>query len=137
MQSPSENLSDSLDTHRGKVEDMRRQLPYVEGASGIAVAIGGKVVSLDVFDKAATLEKLWDRLAEGLALDAIDARNDETADSRSSVKLYKEVVGNMRWNQVETVGLGEAYRATGDGDALATALVMDGTLVHLGVSMPS
>jgi hypothetical protein len=42
----------------------------------------------------------------------------------------------MRWQPVETVGLGEAYWATGAGDALATALAVEGTLVHLSVSMP-
>jgi hypothetical protein len=29
-----------------------------------------------------------------------------------------------------------AFQATGDGDSRATALVVDGTLVHLSVSMP-
>ena len=36
----------------------------------------------------------------------------------------------------EPVGLGEAYRAQDDDDILATALVVDGTLIHLGMSMP-
>jgi len=134
VNSPSENMSDSLDTHRGRVEALRRQLPYVEGASGIVVAIGPNVC-IDIFDRPSTLEKLWDRLAEGCALDAINAKDDEAGDSRSSVELYMETIRNMRWQPVETVGLGEAYRAAGDGGSLATALVAGDTLVHLSVSM--
>ena len=34
-------------------------------------ALGGKVVSVDLFDKPATLAKLWDRLLQGIALDAL------------------------------------------------------------------
>ena len=53
--SPQENLSDTLDTHRERVEDLRGRLPYPEGASGIAVTVNGRAVCLDVFDKPATL----------------------------------------------------------------------------------
>jgi hypothetical protein len=133
VRSPSENLSDALETHRGRVEDLRQHLPYVEGASGVAVALGGKVACIDLFDGAATLEKLWDRLIEGLALDAVEA--PDTArwlrEADISVELYK--VRIARWQQVETVGLGEAYRAT--GEAIATALVVDDVPIHVSVSM--
>jgi hypothetical protein len=45
-------------------------------------------------------------------------------------------MSSVRWQQVTSVGLGRAFQATGDGDSRATALVVDGTLVHLSVSMP-
>ena len=47
-------MSDALETRRDAAEDLRRNLPYAEGASGIAVALGGKVVGIDIFDKPAT-----------------------------------------------------------------------------------
>ena len=47
------------------------------------------------------------------------------------IVLY--MVRSVRWQQV---GLGEAYRARGEEDTLATALVVDDTLIHLGMSMP-
>jgi hypothetical protein len=136
VRSPSENLSDALETHRGRVEDLRQHLPYVEGASGVAVALGGKVVGVDLFDKATTLEKLWDRLVQGLLLDALEAPDAEcqTCEADISVELYK--VRIARWNQVETVGVGEAFRATGDDGSLAAALVVDGVPIHVSVSMP-
>ena len=42
----------------------------------------------------------------------------------------------MRWQQVDSVGLGEAYRGRDDDDILASALVTGDTLIHLSVSMP-
>ncbi len=62
--SEKENMFDALESHRDAVEALRRTLFYVEGASGMAVAIGN-VVSVDVFDKAATCRKLWGRFVRG------------------------------------------------------------------------
>jgi hypothetical protein len=133
--SATENMSDALETRHDAVEDLRRNLPYAEDASGIAVALGGKVVGIDIFDRAAIMAKLWDRLVQGIALDALADSNRQASKSDVAVNLY--ALRNMQWRQVEpVVGLGEAYRGGGDDGMLSTALVMDGTLIHLGVSMP-
>jgi hypothetical protein len=136
IRSPTGSMSDGTDALREAAEGLRRGLPYADGASGIAVALGGKIVAIDIFDKPSTLAKLWDRLVQGIALDAA-ATGDEARPATASdvaVKLY--ALRNMQWRQVEpVVGLGEAYRGRADDDILATALVMDGTLIHLGASM--
>ena len=133
--SPKENMTDTLRSHPEVVEGLRRNLRYPEGASGIAVAMNGKTVGLDLLDKSESLRKLWDRLVVlGLTLDALDVRDTEPSDSDISVRLYK--VRKVRWQRVESVGLGETYRATEDDDSLAMALVVDGTLLHLSLSMP-
>ncbi len=131
--SATENMSDVLDVHRTAAENLRQGLRCPEGASGIAVTLGGKVVGIDIFDKPSTLAKLWDRLMQGIALDALADSNRRASGSDVAVKLYAS--RNMQWRQADTVGLGESYRAQDDG-MLSTALVMDGTLIHLGVSMP-
>ena len=133
--SPQENLSDTLDVHRERVEDLRGRLPYPEAASGIAVTVNGKVVCVDVFDKCSTLEKLWPRLVQGLALDAMEYgdMNCQADVTSLSVEPYKRMV----WRRVESVGLGETYRATGNDGTLATALVMNDTPIHVTMSMPT
>ena len=80
-------MSDVLETHREKVGELRRNLPYVEGASGIAVAIDGKVVSVDIFDKLATCRKVWERCVEGLVLDAAGTKC-QASGTDVSVRLY-------------------------------------------------
>jgi len=135
--SDQENMSDTLETHREAVEEVRRRLLYPKDASGIAVALGGKVVSVDIFDRSVTLEKLWDRLVQGVALDALEVTDDDehqAGTSDISVKLY--MVNDVRWRQVEPiVGLGESYHARDNDETLATALVKDHLLVHLSLSM--
>jgi hypothetical protein len=132
VRSQSENMSDVLETHREKVDELRVNLPYVEGASGIAVAIGGEVVSVDIFDKPATCRKVWERWVEGLILD-VAGTECHASGTEVSVRLY--ATREMRWQQVDPIGLGEKYRAHDDGN-IATALVVDSTLLHLSVSMP-
>ncbi len=136
IRSQTENMSDALETHSEMVAELGRTLQYPKGASGIAVALGGEVVSVDLFDKPATLERSWNRLLQGIALDAMEIRDSKRRASGSDVAVKRYMVRNVRWQQVEpVVGLGEAYRAQDDG-MLSTALVVDGRLVHLGISVP-
>ncbi len=132
--SGTENMSDALETRRDAVEDLRRNLPYAKNASGITVALSGQVVTIDLFDRPATLERLWDRLMQGVALDAMELQDSKCQADGSDVAVKLYVLKNVRWQRSGSVGLGEAYRGRSD-DILATALVAGGTLIHLGMSM--
>ena len=135
--SEHQNMSDTLRSHPEVVKELRQSLKYTEGASGIAVAMNGKFVGIDLFDKPETLEKVWDRLVVlGLTLDAMDLQDTEARDYDISVRLYR--LKGVAWRPVPTVGLGESYRARGGDDGmLATALVVDDALLHLSMSMPA
>ncbi len=135
VRSQSENLSDALEAHREKADQLKRNLPYPEGALGIVVALGGKIVSADIFDKPTTLQKLWGRFLDGFLLDALDISETQPSNFQLPVRLYMEMVRDMRWRTTATVGLGEAYHARGDDDTLGTTLVVDGVPVHVSVSM--
>ncbi len=113
---------------------MRRGLPHVEGASGIAAALAGKVVAVDLFDKPATMAKLWHRLVQGLVLDVATTGDEARRATASDVAVKLYALKDMSWQKVESVGLGESYRGSDDG-ILATARVAGGGLIHLGVSM--
>ena len=82
IRSQTENMSDALETHGEMVAELMRTLQYPQDASGIAVALGGEVVSVDFFDKPATLERLWDRLMQGVAIDALEIRDSESPGER-------------------------------------------------------
>jgi len=136
VRSRSANLSDAMDTHRGAVEDLQHRFSCPEGASGIAVALDGEVVLVDIFDGPATLARIWDRLVQGISLDALEVPDSEGRPCHTpiSARLYR--VKNVKWQRVDTIGLGERYLAR-DDDMLATALVVDEVLLHLSVSVPT
>jgi hypothetical protein len=134
--SEKENLSDALETHRDRVDNMRCRLRYPEGKSGIAVALGGRFVEIDLFHKPSTLEHLWDRLVEGVALDALEFGDTgcQADGNEIAVRLYR--LKDVEWKRIEpAIGLGEAYRVREDDGSLATALFVDGVPVHMSVSV--
>jgi hypothetical protein len=130
------NLCDALLKHRERLDEVRASLPYAEGALGIAVALAGKFIAIDIFDAPATLAKLWNRMIEGLVLDMLEIPDIgyETGKTEAANQVYK--VQGVGWKQVSAVGLGEEYRARGNDGMLAAALVADGVLVHASASMP-
>jgi len=99
VSSTTDDLSAALETHRERVERVQEQLPYPPSASGVAVAIGGKVVSVDIFDTPETLAKTWDRLVQGLALDALEVRNDECQATATSVEARLYAARELRWSR--------------------------------------
>ena len=50
-------MNDVFLAHPQVVQELRRDLQYPEGASGIAVAVNGRTVGIDLFDKPETLAR--------------------------------------------------------------------------------
>ena len=103
-------MSDTFDTYKEKVADFQEKLRYVDGASGIAVAIGKKIVAVDVFDKAPTCKKVWDRLMSGYALDALEPQADEGQAEAIDVEQLLGTATGLPWEKAEPVGEGEECR---------------------------
>ena len=120
-------MSDALRSHPEVVKELRQELRYPEGASGIAVAINGKTVGIDLFDQPETLE-VWDRLVVlGLTLDALDLRDADRqgTTTRNQSGCIWSPSGRCVGESFPRSELGKMYRAT-DSGSLATALVVDG-----------
>jgi len=123
-------MSDTFIAHRQRVEDAQEKLQYVEGAIGAAVAVGGKVVSCDLFDKPATCQKVWKRLLSGAVLDALEAVAEEKQAEAADVERVLRGLNDLPWESADSVGEGEEYRASSEGGDHASALVFEGALVH-------
>ena len=110
--SSSAAMSDAFDTHQDRVAQYRERLRYVDGATGMAVAVGEKVVALDVFDKASTCRKVWDRLLSGVVFDAMifgrRGRHSHRWDSNPQPAVYKTAALpiELRWPWAESANLG-------------------------------
>jgi hypothetical protein len=129
-------MEDTFSAYQDRLAEFRQQLQYVEGASGVAVAIGKKVVAVDVFDKPSTCSKVWDRLLSGFVLDALEAASEEaqpeTADTTHVEQLLCEA-GGMPWEQVQPVGEGEEYRADTPAQVHGSALTLASEPIHVSV----
>jgi hypothetical protein len=105
-----------------------REIACPEGATGIATIRDGRICSLDLFDKPATLRKLWPRIVRGTIIPAPHAerRFSEVTDTRRFLATcLSEPQGEFA-----AIGLGTHHRFGVNG-SVAAALVVDGQILHL------
>jgi hypothetical protein len=123
-------MGDTYSAHNDQLAEYRASLPCGEGAVGMAAAVGGRVVSVDLFDKPLTCGKVWHRLLTGLVMDALEASPDEARPGREAVQEILGTLCNAPWRQTQAVGAGEEYRADPGEGRHASALTCDGVVLH-------
>jgi hypothetical protein len=128
-------MADTYENLADKMTDYRDKLKYPESAVGVAVAVGPKVVCVDVFDKPATCQKAWDRLLSGCIVDALEGTAPE---GQVDAKVIQQVLGESKatgWTEAPTVGEGQEYRAEFNG-SMGSALSLGEAVVHMNVLTP-
>ncbi len=121
-------MADIYAEKRQSLELFERALPYQDRAVGMAVAIGGRMVSADLFDSAATMRKLWRKLVRASAMDAVSVPSGKPVVRARAERMLQRV----RDANIETFpspGLGEDMRV-GGGGVVGSALVYEGAVVH-------
>ncbi len=135
VDSASDAMSDAFESYAGDIEAYREKLKYVEGAAGLAVAIGDKLVVMDIFDKPDTCRQVWDRLLSGIVFDSIEAGKDHPHASIADVEKHLEAAEELPWEVAEAVGEGDEFRAESEEGSHASALALEETLVHGSVAI--
>jgi ARG/rhodanese/phosphatase superfamily protein len=132
--SPSMAMSRIYELNSASLEEYSRNFRPIEGQVGAFFLIDGKVVGLDSFGKPETFSKVFKKLLESYALDAIDQYNPQ-----KEIKVHKSQVTDLLKSaqsaQIESrpsVGLGtdlrlEARKLTG------FALATEDQILHLAV----
>ena len=121
-------LRDVYEGERPRLEEYERALPCPPGAVGMVVALGGRVVSADVFDSAGTMRALWPRLVRAAALDALRTLPAEPPAKGRAVRLLGRVK-EARHERHRSPGLGEDVRLAGAG-IIGASLQVDSVVVH-------
>jgi hypothetical protein len=127
--SPTGAMADTYEAYRGRLAEFAGRLQCPEGATGLAVAVGGQVVSVDLFDRPDTCRKVWDRLLTGVVLDALEAGPGAKEVGKDQVQEALACLRGAPWQQTQAVGVGEEYRSD-DGGSHATALALGGAVIH-------
>ncbi len=128
--SESAALSDAFGAYDARIREYREKLKYVDGASGVAVAIGQQILSIDFFDKPATCQQVWDRLLSGVVFDAMEAKPTDRFASPADVQQVLATARELPWTSTAAVGEGEEYRAESARGDHASALLFQDTIVH-------
>ena len=124
-------MSDIYEQERVRLNDFVDALPWQEGQCGAVFVIDGAVSGLEVFDSAATVEKVFPKLVRSYALDAMDRRQERsTAPESGNAESFLDVVKNAECQAYDAIGLGEDIRIS-DPSLMGGALFVDGRCVHL------
>lgn len=124
-----------MDTYNNYAEEIRayiEELPYPDGAVGLAVGVGPRVVAMDLFDKPATCEKMWKRLLSGFVLQAIEAKDETQAPTEADVETFWQASAQSSWENAAAVGQGEEFRSELANQS-ASALLVENATVHYSV----
>jgi hypothetical protein len=123
-------MADTYYARRESLVEFRDRLKYVEGTTGLAVALGGKVISVDLFDKPVTCRKVWDRLLTGFVMDALEGGTDGERPGEGAVREKLIAFRDAPWRPTQAAAAGEEFRAEWDGNQFASALTCDGAVLH-------
>lgn len=133
IRSATSALSHSYAARATDITAIAGELPYVDGAIGVALGVGPELLSLDLFDQPETCRSYWQRLVEGAALESLGARGSAGLAGSEVMR----VLGELRaadWTAVPAIGDGDELR-TQTPSATASLLMIDGGIVHFGVAV--
>jgi hypothetical protein len=121
-------MADTVNHHKPLIDRHVAEVGYVAGASGLAVAVGGKIVSVDLFDAPETCRKVWSRVVSGMALDAIEEKGQATA-TADEVRAALDALRTEPWQPTRAAGAGDEERSESP-KWHGSILALNGTLVH-------
>lgn len=124
-------MSDTFEAVRSRSESYLKAFGYIEGATGLAVAVGDSIAAVDLFDKAETCRKVWDRLMRGFVMDALETSEPSESVSDSQVYDLLTRLRGVEWQSAPAVGEGQEFRVEADrGQTHASALFLGDAVVH-------
>jgi len=133
-ESSSMAMSEIFNKQAPAIEDYLKHFELAGSQIGAVFVINGKVVGMDCFGKAETFSKVFKKLVESYALDAIDAGKTEKKDKpgKGGAEQFLKSAAGCRVEPHASPGLGTDCRLeseTGTGFALAH----DEQILHLSV----
>ncbi len=132
--SPTRAMAAMYLHHETNVEEFVQGLPFQERQRGAVFAINGKIIGLDLFDRADTFRKLLPKIVRSYALDALDSAPQEPShpDLQEMVAGFRQAIAAAQVQTLPAVGIGEDVRLHA-AQLAGGALVADGRIVHLSV----
>ena len=133
-ESPSMAMAEIYEKDRPSIQEYAGHFRFIDSQVGAVFMINGKVVGMDSFGKPGSFSKVFRKLVESYALDAVDWFEPEKEHKALKSEVTKFMVSSRTAGveSHESVGLGsdcrmESKKITG------FALVLDNKIIHLSV----
>lgn len=125
-------MADVYEHLEGSLAEYRARLGTRPGQNGAVFALGGDIAGLELFDAPETFARLFPKLLDSYAMDALEARTAGTDPhpSPEAVRDFLGRVGEARAEAFAALGEGRDLRLHGRR-VVGGALECDGWLIHL------
>jgi hypothetical protein len=128
--SASHALQQTYEDYSARLDDLLGQVRLPEGCHGVAFAHGGKVAGADLFDRPATLARLWPKVVRGFAIDALEEDAAAAAPAAENVRRWLQTGAQAGAEPFQSPGLGQDVRLEGP-EVVGAALVVEEEPVHV------
>jgi hypothetical protein len=130
--SPTQAMAQAYEDHRQRLNAVIDRVCVPEGCCGVAFAVHGQIAGVDLFDKPATLTKLWRKLIQSYAIDALEPATSSTTRvvAAAEVSSWVASAGNVPADAFQSPGLGTDLRLRSQSLAGAS-LIVEQHPVHL------
>jgi hypothetical protein len=128
--SPSHALDQAYDDHCVSLSDLLAQLRVPQDSCGAAFVVGGRIAGVDLFDKPATLAKMFPKLIRSYAIDALEVPQAATPIGREQVGSWLRSAARAHAEPFKSPGLGYDIRLQG-ADIVGAGLVIEEHPVHV------
>lgn len=132
--SPTRAYQAIYEQREQELREFESRFTCPDEACGVAIEIGGKLEAVELFDKPATLRKLWPMLTKSYVLSTFWRREPTVVQTgeRTNVKDFLDRALRSNGDTFESIGTGKTVRLTTD-DSFGAALLCDDQVVHLSV----
>jgi hypothetical protein len=124
-------LHDIYRSQQVRLNAWEQTFPYVAGAVGFIIGLGGQISGADLFDQPATAEALWPKLRRSYALDALEITASAPIEQQQAERLLARAHG-ARFEVYPSLALGEDARFEGEG-VVGGGLVYEETPIHISL----
>jgi hypothetical protein len=127
---PTGAMADIYEQADASLDDFRRRLRARPGQAGAVFALNGRIAGLELFDAPETFAKLFPKLLDSYAMDALETPGPAPRRPAKDARGFLERVGRARNERYEAIGDGRSLRLDGER-VIGGALEADGWLIHL------
>ena len=132
--SPTGAMAAIYDKEMPSIEGYIKHFELIDSQVGAIFMINGKVVGLDAFGKPDTFSKVFKKLLESYALDAIDWYNPDKENKalKSEVPKFQKAILSGHAESRQSVGLGTDFRLE-SRKVTGFALALDDQVLHVSI----
>jgi hypothetical protein len=125
-------MADIYEKEKPSIDEYVKQFSLTDNQAGAVFLINGKVVGLDSFGKQSTFSRVFKKLIESYALDAIDwlEEGKKGKKAEDGVTAFLETVRSAKSESSPSVALGKDVRLESDS-TIGFALEYENALLHL------